>query len=76
MIIGLLGFYQQWMPPFEPRITIWQEYIKLRLRRPGTLRREEEHEALQQLWHPSDTVLLEELKQELIDGPILKRLDF
>jgi RNase H-like domain found in reverse transcriptase len=74
MIIGLLGFYQQWMPPFEPRITIWREYIKLRPR-PGTSR-EEEHEALQQLWQPSDAVLLEELKQELIDGPILKRPDF
>jgi len=74
MIIGLLGFYQQWMPPFEPRITIWREYIKMRPR-PGTSR-EEEHEALQQLWQPSDTTLLEELKQELIDGPILKRPDF
>jgi hypothetical protein len=74
MIIGLLGFYQQWMPLFEPRITIWREYIKLRPR-PGRSR-EEEHEALQQLWQPSDAVLLEELKQELIDGLILKRPDF
>jgi hypothetical protein len=53
---------------------MWREYIKLQPR-PGTSR-EEEHEALQQLWQPSDTVLLEELKQELIDGPILKRPDF
>jgi hypothetical protein len=74
MIIGLLGFYQQWMPPFEPRITIWREYIKLRPR-PGTSR-EEEHDALQQLWQPLDIVLLEELKKELIDGPILKQPDF
>ena len=74
MIIGLLGFYQQWMPPFEPRILGWREYIKMRPP-PGTTH-EEEHRILTQLWQPSDTVLLEDLKQELIDGPILKRPDF
>jgi RNase H-like domain found in reverse transcriptase len=74
MIIGLLGFYQQWMPPFEPRITGWREYIKQRPR-PGTSR-EEEHEVLKQLWQEEDTRLLEDLKEELITGPIIKRPSF
>jgi hypothetical protein len=70
----LAGFYQQWLPLYEQRIGPWRDYQKHKPM--AGSEKTEEAQIFRDLWKPKDTALLEELKQELLDGPVLKRPDW
>ena len=88
LLIGLFGFYRNWIPLYETRIRPWRRIMK---RRPGMgdLTKEEESQLLEKLWKANDRSkekeykecgdtndeLLESLKQEVLEGPVLKRPD-
>jgi hypothetical protein len=74
MLIGMLGFYRQWIPLYEERIGRWREHMK-KAPNPGTSSNEEEATILRILWTEEDDTLFATLKQEIISGPVLKRPD-
>ena len=49
MVIGMFGFYGQWLQNYEVRIRPWRDLQKLQPN-PGTLTQEEEQESFTQLW--------------------------
>ena len=71
-VIGLIGFYQDWIPNYELRIGQWRQHIK---KLKGTQTTENETELLD-TWTPSDQTLLIELLDELITRPTLARPDY
>ena len=72
MLIGCIGFYRNWIPLYESQIGRWRDYNK---KRPalGAATKEEESQLLQAQWTEEDNELLEELKQAILDNPVLKR---
>ena len=88
LLIGLLGFYRNWIPLYETRIAPWRKILK---KQPatGTMSKEEEATEMTKWWKKADRKenphyeeseenndkLLEILKQEILDGPVLKRPD-
>ncbi len=72
MLIGFIGFYRNWIPLYESRIGRWRDYNKKRPA-PGAVTKEEEAQLLQNQWTEEDDELLEELKQAILDTPVLKR---
>ena len=72
--IGLLGFYQQWIPLYEVRIRTWRDYQALCP--PGTATPEEEANFLQNIWTHQDEALRLELLSEIKSKPSLVRPDY
>ena len=71
-LIGLIGFYQDWIANYELRIGRWQQHIK---HLKGTKPTEGEI-ALDTTWNDEDQTLLIELLDELITRPTLARPDY
>jgi hypothetical protein len=74
MLIGLFGFYSKWIPCYEERIAHWR-YV-LSKKPPVIASKQEEADKMDTLWNRADSALLEELKAEIISGPVLKRPDW
>jgi hypothetical protein len=74
MLVGFIGFYRQYIPLFEDRIGRWRDYKK-EAPNPGSASKEEEAKVLRSLWKPVDDGLLQELKDEILTGPVLKHPD-
>ena len=69
-IIGLLGFYAKWMPNYENEIRIWREVMKTD---GELLSPEEEEKVVATKWDDKCEELLDQLKKDIIKGPVLKR---
>jgi len=71
MIIGMFGFYSQWLYNYEVRIKPWRE---LQRRQPdiGTPT-DEERLLMQSLWTKEHEALLEELKNDIMSNVVLAR---
>ena len=74
MLIGMFGFYKKWLPLFEVRIQPWRAIQKERPD-PGMCNIKEEQEFMTACWKESDSKLLEELKADVLSGPVLARPD-
>jgi hypothetical protein len=74
MLTGLLGFYRAWIALFEVRIKPWREHSK-KAPTPGSAEKSEEAKILAELWSDSDDKLLQQLKRDILDGPVMKRPD-
>jgi hypothetical protein len=74
MLIGFIGFYRKWIPNYEDRIGPWRQIMKHRPT-PGELDREAQATLLRLHWRSTDEELLNELKDEILAGPVLKRPD-
>ena len=88
MLVGMIGFYRDWIPLYETRISPWRKILKAQPA-PGTVTKEEEAQVMKQLWNQNirdetekgkeyestNDCHLEKLKQAILDGPILKRPD-
>jgi hypothetical protein len=72
MLIGFIGFCCNWMPLYKSRIGQWREHNRKRPA-PRAATKEEEAQLLQAQWTDEDDELLEELKQAMLDNPVLKR---
>ena len=72
MLIGMFGFYQQWIALYEVRIQPWRAIQALRPK-PGEASMAEETALMKQAWKASDDAILAELKQDVLDGPVLAR---
>ena len=75
MLIGMFGFYSRWLPNYEIRIEHWRAILKNQPN-PGSATPAEEREIIAELWEPPDLLLLEQLKEEVIDGIVLARPDY
>ena len=71
-IIGLIGFYQDWIANYELRIGRWRQHIK---QLKGTKPTESEI-TMEITWSEQDTNLLNELLDELTFRPTLARPDY
>ena len=71
-LIGLIGFYQDWIANYELRIGRWRQHIKALK---GTQPTENEVQ-LSGTWQEEDQKLLIELLDELITRPTLARPDY
>jgi RNase H-like domain found in reverse transcriptase len=75
MLVGLFGFYSRWIPWFfENKIGPWQQILKMKP--PVHTPVEEEAAKLEANWTPIASQLLEEMKEAIISGPVLKRPDW
>jgi hypothetical protein len=75
MLIGMFGFYSQCLPNYEIRIDHWRAILKQQPA-PGSATPAEEREIIAELWEPPYLLLLEQLKEEVIDGIVLTRPDY
>ena len=74
ILIGLLGFYQEWIPLFEVRIKQWRDYQKDLP--PGKQSKEDEKNYFELHWNESDEKLRTELLNEIKQRPTLARPNF
>jgi hypothetical protein len=74
MLIGVFGFYQQYIEWYEQRISRWRSYCKgfSKSNQPSI---EDEKHHVDSVWTKEDDELLEQLKQEITIHPILARPD-
>ena len=70
MLIGIFGFYSQFLPLYNLDIRLWI-YIFLKQTQPGTLDQNKEMELIQNLCNPEDQSLLEMLKKDILSSPAL-----
>ncbi len=73
MLIGCFGFYQEHLPLYEVRIKRWRDIQKLRPP-PGTPSKDVKM-ILDSAWGTEDDNLLQDLKNSILQEPILKRPD-
>ena len=73
-IIGFFGFYQEWIPYYEARVSKWRQYKKNAP--PTNSSKELQAEHMRSCWTAADQELLQELGAEILKKPILKRPDF
>ena len=71
-LIGLIGFYQDWIANYELRIGRWRQHIKTLS---GTKQMESDIDLTTE-WQPEDDQLMKELLEELITRPTLARPDY
>ena len=71
-IIGLIGFYQDWLANYELRIGRWRQHIKTLK---GTQPTESEIK-MDSVWTAEDTKLLNDLLDELASRPTLARPNY
>ena len=77
MLIGVFGFYQKWLQNFELRIQPWRK-LQGKQPKPGSLSFDEERQKFDAAWEADAEVydaLLDELKQDILSGPVLARPD-
>jgi RNase H-like domain found in reverse transcriptase len=76
MLVGLFGFYSQWIlvPWFEEKIGPWRFILKKKP--PVHTSVEEEAAKLEENWMSVAALLLEEMKEAIISGPVLKHPDW
>jgi hypothetical protein len=86
MLIGFIGFYRNWTPLYETRLSPWRRILK-QAPAPGTCSKEDGAKLMTKLWNADDRTadekfaeygesndkLLESLKREVLAGPTLKR---
>jgi hypothetical protein len=72
MLIGFIGFYRDWIPLYEERIGRWREHMK-QAPAPGECDKDDEASIMRQLWEQQDDQILDDLKQAILTGPVLKR---
>ena len=73
MLIGMFGFYQKWIPNFELQIQPWW-WLQMKQPKPSSLSFFEEWQQFDEAWELQANVydaLLEELKQDILAGPVL-----
>ena len=75
MIIGMLGFYQRYIPLFQIRIEPWRKILAHQAK-PGSPKYHQEQTKIQELWTNSHSQILEEMKQAILLGPVLQKLNF
>eukprot|EP00978_Attheya_sp_CCMP212_P045912 scaffold365638_cov35-Attheya_sp.AAC.1 len=75
MLIGTFGFYQNWLPLFELRITPWRAHLK-HANKPGTIPDPKERAHLDDRWTQEDDCMLDDLKETILKGPVLTNPDF
>jgi Reverse transcriptase (RNA-dependent DNA polymerase)/RNase H-like domain found in reverse transcriptase len=71
-LIGLIGFYQDWIANYELRIGRWRQHIKT-VKASGAT---ESDTKLDTVWQEEDNKLLKVLVDELIKRPTLARPDY
>lgn len=71
-LIGLIGFYQDWIANYELRIGRWRQHVKT-LKPSGAT---ENDTKLDTVWQEEDNKLVEELVNELMKRPTLARPDY
>ena len=71
-LIGMFGFYQEFIPLFQTRIAPWRK-LQVGQPLPGQLTAETERSFFKEFWLPEHQQLLEELKKELLSGLLLAR---
>ena len=64
MLIGVFGFYSQFLHLYHMYIRYWK-YIFSNKTKPGTLSQKEDMELIQNLWNIEDQRLLERLKKNI-----------
>ncbi len=70
LLIGFIGFYQEWLPLFEIRIARWRKYIKEADKNKKT----REH-SIKDVWKDEDNKLRLQLLDEIKEKPCLARPD-
>ena len=71
-IIGIFGFYQQWIPHYEDEIAIFRDIL---LTKGEKLSEEEEEAKVEREWDEKCDEVLTNLKKYIKEGPVLKRPD-
>ena len=71
-LIGLVGFYQDWIANYELRIGRWRQHIKA-LKTSGTM---ESDIKLDNVWSNEDDDIMRDLLEELMSRPTLARPDY
>ena len=74
MLIGCFGFYSRWLPLYELEIAPWRAIVA-KQPKPGTCSVAEEEELMSKLWGETEEKLLQKLKQDIVSGPVLARLN-
>ena len=67
ILIGMFGFYQEYIPLFQTRIAPWRK-LQAGQPLPGQLKPQDERDFFKGFWLPEHQTLLDELKKELISG--------
>jgi hypothetical protein len=75
MVIGMFGFYQQYLELFEVRLAPFRE-LQRGAPRPGVMPPVVEKEWFKGFWLPSHEKLFEELKADVLAKPILLRPNY
>ena len=74
MLIGFFGFYSKWIPWCEEVIGPWRAVLKKKP--PVDVDKQEEARLFANLWQPKEDSLLHVMKEAILSGPVLKRLDW
>jgi RNase H-like domain found in reverse transcriptase len=74
LLVGLFGFYSRWIPWFEDKIGPWRQILKLKPLVHTSV--EEEAAKLEANWTLVAAQLLDEMKEAIISGPVLRRPDW
>ena len=71
-LIGLLGFYQDWLPNYELPISKWRKHVKAL----KDAEAQGQNVQLSDIWTEADTTNMMELLEELMTRPVLARPDY
>ena len=74
MIVGFFGFYAKYLPLYETRIKPWR-LILAKQPKHSDLSPPAEHQLMTELWTTQHNEILEQLKKDVIAGPVLARPD-
>ena len=72
MLIGIFGFYIQFLPLYDLDIRPWR-YMFSKKPQPWKIFQNEEMELMQNLWNLEDQRLLERLNKDVLSVPTLAR---
>jgi hypothetical protein len=75
MVIGMFGFYQQYLERFEVRLAPFRE-LQRGAPRPGAMPPAMEKEWFKGFWLPSHEKLFEEVKADILAKPVLLRPNY
>jgi hypothetical protein len=76
MVIGMFGFYQQYIERYEVCLAPFRELQQGAPRPAGVLPLHIEKEWFQGFWLPSHTKLFEEIKSDVLSAPVLARPNY
>ena len=74
MLIGLFGFYAKWILWYEDLIAPWRSVLKKKP--PVDTPPDQEAKKLMNLWTPLEDSLVHVMKDSILSGPVLKRLNW